>query len=234
MAEELDHRLQALLDKEEIREVTYRFARGVDRHDWELMRSCYHDDALDCHGLFDGLATEYVSWATENVPQLADATTHHVSNVLIELEGDVAFCESYVLAAHRYVRNDGRKADFLCGARYVDRFERRGGKWRIAKRQLVWEWVRDDVLEAEFDAVGIDPTALRFGEQSREDEVYGRIRGPMRPRDSADRSAMADGDAKPRADGPVEVTGALATDTGNRPGTNARRSGQPRSRAASP
>jgi ketosteroid isomerase-like protein len=177
MTEQLVARLQALLDKEEIREVTYRFARGVDRHDWELIRSCYHDDAIDHHGVFDGLASEYVAWVTTNVPELADATTHHVSNGLIELHGDVAFCESYVLAAHRYTREDGSKADFLVGARYIDRFERRAGVWRVTKRQLLWDWARDDALAGEFDAVGIDPQALRFGEHGQDDGVYRLHRG---------------------------------------------------------
>jgi ketosteroid isomerase-like protein len=180
MTEELAARLQALLDKEEIREVTYRFARGVDRRDWELIRSCYHEDAVDHHGVFDGPASEYVAWVTTNLPELADATTHHISNGLIELHGDVAFCESYVLAAHRYTREDGAKADFLVGARYIDRFERRRGEWRIAERQLLWDWARDDFLAGEFDAVGIDPDSLRFGAPSREDKVYGLRRETIR------------------------------------------------------
>ena len=46
----LDPRLQSLLDKDEIRDVVMRFARGGDRHDWQLVRSCHHDDALDDHG----------------------------------------------------------------------------------------------------------------------------------------------------------------------------------------
>jgi ketosteroid isomerase-like protein len=172
MADPLDPRLQVLLDKEEIRDVTYRFARGVDRHDWELIRACYHDDAVDRHGVFNGPAPAYIEWATENVPKLAAATTHHVSNGLIEVAADVAYCETYVLANHRYERNDGTVADFLCGARYVDRFERRNGEWRIARRQLLWDWVRDDKVEAEYEAVGIDPDTLAFGTHGLEDGVY--------------------------------------------------------------
>jgi ketosteroid isomerase-like protein len=174
----LDPRLQELLDKEEIREVTYRFARGVDRHDWDLVRSCYHDDAKDLHGIFDGPAADYVAWVSENLPKFADRTTHHVSNGLIELHGDVAFCESYVFAAHRHTR-DGAKADCLCGARYVDHLERRQGVWRIVTRQLVWEWVRDDAVGGEFDALGIDPDRCRWGEHGGGDAAYtlGRAMG---------------------------------------------------------
>ncbi|MCW2855512.1 MAG: aromatic-ring-hydroxylating dioxygenase beta subunit [Marmoricola sp.] len=172
MADVLDPRLQRLVDKDEIRDVLYRFARGVDRHDFELIRSCYHDDAVDFHGVFDGSVSEYVDWAAENLPKFATATTHHVSNVLIDVRGDNALCESYVLAAHRYTRENGQRADFLCGARYVDQFQRRSGEWRIAHRQLLWDWVRDDVLQSEFEAVGIDATQLRFGEHAPSDGVY--------------------------------------------------------------
>jgi ketosteroid isomerase-like protein len=169
----LDPRLQILLDKEEIRELTYKFARGVDRLDWELVRSCYHDDAVDRHGVFDGPVDAYVAWATENMPKFADHSTHHVSNGLIEIEGDVAFSESYVLAAHRYTREDGTQADCLCGARYVDHLERRDGTWRIVTRQLVWEWVRDDTLaDGAYEALGIDPDRLRWGERGRTDPAY--------------------------------------------------------------
>jgi ketosteroid isomerase-like protein len=169
----LEQQLQRLLDKDEIRELTYRFARGVDRRDWELVRSCYHDDATDRHGVFDGPVDAYVSWAAENMPKFADHSTHHVSNGLIEVEGDVAFSESYVLAAHRYTREDGAQADCLCGARYVDHLERRGGVWGIVTRQLVWEWVRDDaVADGAYEALGIDPGGLRWGDHARTDPAY--------------------------------------------------------------
>jgi ketosteroid isomerase-like protein len=176
----LDPRLQALLDKEEIRELTYRFARGVDRHDWDLVRSCYHDDANDFHGVFDGAVADYVAWMSENLPKIAERTTHHVSNGLIELHGDVAFCESYVFASHRYAR-DGAKADCLCGARYVDRLERREGVWRIVTRQLVWEWVRDDAVAVEFEGFGIDPDLCRWGEHGRGDAAYTLGRAAAHP-----------------------------------------------------
>ena len=50
-AESLDPRVQALLDKQEIRELIYRYCNAADRHDNELMRSLYHEDAIDEHPL---------------------------------------------------------------------------------------------------------------------------------------------------------------------------------------
>ncbi|HJY93624.1 MAG TPA: nuclear transport factor 2 family protein, partial [Streptosporangiaceae bacterium] len=39
---------------EAIRQAALRYCRGVDRLDAELMRSAYHNDATDDHGVFVG------------------------------------------------------------------------------------------------------------------------------------------------------------------------------------
>jgi hypothetical protein len=46
--------LQRLLDKQDIYETLCRYARGVDRGDWDLVRSTYHEDAYDSHGDYQG------------------------------------------------------------------------------------------------------------------------------------------------------------------------------------
>jgi 3-phenylpropionate/cinnamic acid dioxygenase small subunit len=165
MSSELDPRVQELLDKQEIQEVVYRFARGVDRHDWDLVRSCYHDGALDNHGPFKGPVEEYVPWVADALPQLAEMTMHFIGNVLVEVDGDSAQSEAYVIGYHRYRRDDGSRWDWLGGGRYVDHFERRDGAWRIAERVLAWEWVRDDPVEQEWEGFGIT---------GHEDYVWGR------------------------------------------------------------
>ena len=56
---------------------------------------------------------------------MTEWTRHNICNELIELNGDIAYSESYLVAYHR-VKHDGREFDFLLGARYLDRFERAG------------------------------------------------------------------------------------------------------------
>ena len=58
---------------------------------------------------------------------------HHITNVLIERDGNVAKVESYFIAFNPMP--DGGRA-FVTG-RYLDRFERRYGDWKIAERHVV-------------------------------------------------------------------------------------------------
>ena len=57
------------------------------------------------------------------------------------------------------------------GGRYVDRFERRDGVWRIAYRQGVNEWMR---YEAASDRGFFDRPASERGRRDRSDPVYRR------------------------------------------------------------
>ena len=160
----MDERVAALLDREEIRRVIMDFARAVDRRDWDLLRSCFHPDGRDDHGVFAGDAGEYVEWVAANLPGFAERTMHFVGNVIVDLEGPaVARSESYVVGYHRYTREDGTRADWIAAGRYLDRFEKRDGAWKIAERQMIWEWVRDEPIGAEFESFGIDPAALNWG-----------------------------------------------------------------------
>lgn len=163
-----DPAVQELLDKQAIHEVLMRYSRGVDRRDLDLLLSVFHPDATDAHGIFDGNAQEFCRIAVGMLEQFT-ATSHMLMNEYVQLDGDSAHVESYVLACHRSER-DGCKVDMTMGARYVDRFERRRGEWRIAHRAVIHDWNREQQVEAEW------PEAVRFiqGRRDRQDLFYGR------------------------------------------------------------
>jgi ketosteroid isomerase-like protein len=168
-----DPELQALLDKQAIAEVLARYGRAVDRADLELLKSCYHDDAIEDHGgVFLGSATDYIASIAPVLPR--GMMTHTTANVLIEVDGDAAQSESHILAFAR-MKKDGEKFDTLTLARVVDRFERRDGVWRIAARKLAWEW-HHEMPMAETWGRGLmapDPSVLRRGGKAPNDIVYG-------------------------------------------------------------
>lgn len=140
--------LQALLDERAITEVLHRYCRGVDRLDEELLASAYHDDSYDDHGVFKGSGRDFAKLVVKVLRDHADATMHSLTNVRIELDGDVARCESYVVARHWRERDAGTQLE-TAGGRYVDRLERRVGEWKIAHRVVVLDWGKiEDVGQA--------------------------------------------------------------------------------------
>jgi hypothetical protein len=165
-----DEALAALLAKREIEEVVLRYCRGIDRMDRELVRSCYHPDATDEHGSFNGGVEAFLEWVWKLLARY-EMTMHFVGNVLVELAGDAAVAESYGVAWHR--SPDPRpQLNLVTGFRYLDRFERRGdGVWRIARRVAVTEWSRVDEPRDRWTP----PPELRAGRRDRDDALYGLL-----------------------------------------------------------
>src|SRR4051812_9213321 len=128
--------VRSLLDKQAITETLLRYCRGIDRLHVELIRSAYHPDSTDDHGLFKGNGHDFASWAMTVLPNL-EISQHKISNIQIELSGDFARVETYFLAVH--VPKGGNVEEFVYG-RYVDRFELRDGGWKIADRKVVLDF----------------------------------------------------------------------------------------------
>ena len=167
-----DSEFQQLLDERDIRNVLHRYAKGVDRFDWELVRASFHPDAVLEYGA-KTTPEAFIAGASVGLANYA-LTQHAISNVIIEVDGDYAHAQSYCLARHRTPSRDGGAAiDFLWGGRYVDRFVRRDGAWRIAHRVVVHEWTALETVEATW------PNAAAFtqGRRDREDISY----APWRP-----------------------------------------------------
>ena len=125
-----------------IRKVLARYCRGVDRGDLELLKSVYHPDATDDHGTFQGNGWELAEYLVKLMDESTIPSQHHVTNILIERDGDLADVESYVLAFHPISDEAGGEVHALFGGRYLDRFEKRDGEWKIADRRVVMDWTR--------------------------------------------------------------------------------------------
>lgn len=118
--------------------------------------------------------------------------THVIYNVHMEIAGAVAYTESYLISyctvpgerekveavfgktyasQFDWSKITGVTHDFLMGGRYIDRFERRGGEWRIAKRQVVMDWNRNEISRTLLDE-GMFATLRPLGERGKGDPVY--------------------------------------------------------------
>jgi ketosteroid isomerase-like protein len=134
-------RLARVIDQQEIRDVCYRYCRGIDRRDYDLVRSCYHPDAVDQHGEYVGGVDGFIEHVQQNIARF-DRTMHFLGNILVEVDGDRARGEAYAMAYHHLPAGKKPERYFIAALRYVDDFERRDGEWRIATRVCVFEWTR--------------------------------------------------------------------------------------------
>jgi ketosteroid isomerase-like protein len=134
MDADLEKKLREIADRDEIRQVMMRYARGLDRLDNELARSCYWDDAIEDHGNYVGHPDDFIQWA-DSTTLAFQSTQHGILNHFCDLQGDDAYCETYYL----FTSKAAVAPHLMSTGRYVDHFQKRGGEWRIANRVCIIE-----------------------------------------------------------------------------------------------
>jgi len=186
---DMESQLQQLLDKKAIEEVIKTYARAIDRMDERLLRSVFHPGSKHAH-FFEGPSSnpelpskpgapaDFVSFAMD-VLRTHSRTHHQLGNTLIEMESDsVAFAETYFTAYHR-MRPIGDKLaapnaydtemDFFVGGRYIDRFEKRKGVWKITHRTGMTDWTRLEPPSSQgFGSI----SAAQISKRGKKDMVY--------------------------------------------------------------
>jgi ketosteroid isomerase-like protein len=134
-------------DRLAIRELIDAYARCADRRDAAGQMALFTDDShfavymdatldeptQELHGrdalapVFDDLNT-YVS------------TTHFNGQSTLVVDGERAAGESYCLAHHLSVGEDGRRTMMIAALRYLDELVKQDGVWLFAERRLMVDW----------------------------------------------------------------------------------------------
>jgi hypothetical protein len=150
----------------EIKDVHLRYCRANDRRDEELMRSCFHPDAvIELHKPLD--VETFISLGRYILSKYT-VTWHNTGNQLVEVDGDLAWAEHYTISSHRIAADDtGPERDLVASGRYIDRMERRDGEWRIARRIMLLDFNRLDPNPPQEPGFG-----SRSGERNRNDLSY--------------------------------------------------------------
>ena len=162
--DELIREVRYLRDRQEILDCVNLYGRGLDRLDAALIRDAYHPDAIDHHGPFVGSVDEFVPFAIE-IEGTFVATHHGITSHNCQIDGDTAHAESYV---YFFVVQPGGTMLGAGYGRYIDRFERRDGRWAIVVRRLVmdcsFELARSGWLGPDWDKLpGVrDPSDLSY------------------------------------------------------------------------
>lgn len=149
--------IETLLAREAIRDQLYTYLRALDRLDLELMNTVFHPDAIILHGEKEKGVWALQGAASDEMPrnislqrQNAVFHSHEVANTLIRVKGNRAVSEAYLAHVCRVDReqnpsvisgldisDDTQVVDAHYRGRYLDRWEKRDGSWRISHRQTV-------------------------------------------------------------------------------------------------
>lgn len=186
---------------ESIWEAELRYTRGLDRHDLDLERSVFWPEAAISYSTLVKL-DDIDTWA--NVAHANNAGhQHHVTGLTLDVDGDTAHEEGYILYSSDPKRDKaldvpGRATPgrIVAGSlatlgtgRYVNRYERRGGDWRM----IVHEYVHD--ISMRLEAVDLCAAGC-LGRWDRTDISYLR---PLEPLTIAERQARAEQSKTPHA-----------------------------------
>lgn len=116
-------------DRDEIRQLMYRYGHTWDNWDFEGWAGVFTDDGIYWEGggpVFKG-HRELVAYAQDTAPRFS-GRFHIVTNQLIDVEGDSAKAHSYFLIVEGL-------SPVLSGT-YDDRLVRTANGWRFAKRTV--------------------------------------------------------------------------------------------------
>jgi hypothetical protein len=134
-----DPALDLLISRAAIQDLIARYCRAVDRCDIDLLKSVYWPDGRHDHGMFVGSISDFADFSMATVKTMERAM-HLVGNCVIDFDDpDHARSETYLVSWHDVPGALG-ETHLAAGGRYLDRFERRSGEWRILERVFVADW----------------------------------------------------------------------------------------------
>lgn len=141
-----DSELQTIYDRQQISEALYVYCRAVDRVDRELGYTIWHNDADVDYGeaIYRGNARGLIDYICDSHLK-GVVHSHQVTNVIIRFHDGGALSEAYVTSGMRMMVA-GELKQVTTRGRYLDRWSRKGGPWRIERRMFVNDF--DDVRTA--------------------------------------------------------------------------------------
>lgn len=158
--------LDELLSRQQIGDLLALYCRGVDRCDVEVLKSVFWSDGITRWGEPE---TNAWTWAEATVARLRGLarSQHSISNSLIEFDGDSGRGETH---ARAYLETADGQA-MMVGGRYLDRYERRNGVWKIAVRAYVLDWNSNGPSTGQWDGPLYAPLNVRGGRKP-DDPLY--------------------------------------------------------------
>jgi 3-phenylpropionate/cinnamic acid dioxygenase small subunit len=131
--------------RQEVADLLVRYATGIDRRDWDLLRSCFTDDCVADYGEVGRWETgdSITAWM-RSMHEPLGLTLHRITNACVTLHGEAVTARSYVDAI--VFSPDGVNGMQATGY-YDDTVVRADGGWRIRRRH--YTMVRMQMIKPE-------------------------------------------------------------------------------------
>lgn len=146
----LEERVAALEARHAIETIVRAYTDAADGRDLDRFIALFHPDSTHHHaGHFHGRSLDFAATGFGAL-SICAWTRHYITNLQVEVDGDVGTAECCFVAAHMLEadapagafgghRPDHDEIKWVAG-RYFDGFERRDGEWRISHRTAVHDW----------------------------------------------------------------------------------------------
>jgi SnoaL-like domain len=138
-------------DHQQITELVYTYAIGIDTRNWSRYRSIFADEvAIDFTSYSGGRAATVSAdaWLSRVKPVFTGlaATQHSMTNPIVSIEGERATCTMYMQAFHALepstVAPTTDDNSFTIGGYYTDTVARLSGEWLVTAVTLTVLWRR--------------------------------------------------------------------------------------------
>lgn len=135
---DLEANVRWLRDREELKMLYQRYAFGIDTRDFEIVRSVFHPDCVVAGTLEKGSLEPYLEGIEAALPAW-EATMHFMGNQYVEITGDSAHVETWVVGYHMEAPASPLQ-HLVLGLRYQDDVVRTDAGWKIIRRNTIKQW----------------------------------------------------------------------------------------------
>jgi 3-phenylpropionate/cinnamic acid dioxygenase small subunit len=137
----LEATVREVHDRSQIAQLVVTYAEGIDRRNWDLVRSCFTDDAEVEGSRTTAPIDSYLAELRPGVDYYP-TTMHFMGNQLVDVDGDTGHIQTYAVAYHWKDEEAGKDhpENLIVGVRYRDTVERGASGWKITKRKVEPDW----------------------------------------------------------------------------------------------
>jgi hypothetical protein len=129
-----------IADEHEILRIRRLWAFSRDQGDWDTVKALFHDDATISISWYSGSVDGFIEGSKKLFSRRPPETRvkHWLGSYRISIANSRAFLETdFEGRVREYI--DGHLFDITFEGRFFDRFEKRGGVWKIASWTAVYD-----------------------------------------------------------------------------------------------